>query len=179
MNLSFPRIMLYILVILAGFLIGSSLGQALGGYPGGDFAKPPFVAQTSSRVPLISGGRPIFEPSKALAVEEMNFEFKQFRQADRQYALGAFFGGNRSRQVEAEQIARRLSYGKYDNHAQLEAAYKNETNDNAKRDVYNRLCYERLFSLLYLHETSRRAGLLVQPSLVVDDVQKSAVKQRV
>jgi len=179
MKLNSSRIMLYLVFVLAGFLIGSYLGQALVGYRDGESVNRPLVARTSSRPPAISEGHAAVEPSKALVIEEMNFEFNQFRQVDRAYALGAFFGGNRNRQVEAEKIARRLSYGKYDNHAQLEDAYRNESNDNAKRDIYNRLCYERLFSLLYLYETSRRAGLLVQPNLIVDDVQKSTLKHRV
>lgn len=171
--------MLYLLIIFAGYLVGVSLGHTQVDRPGREAANGKPVFRTSSPEAPISDIAPIVERLKTLTVEEMNLEITRFRQADRQFSLVSFFGGNRSRQMEAEQIARRQSYGKYDNHTQLEASFRDETDVNAKRDIYNRLCYGRLFSLLYLYETSRKAGLLVQPISANNETIKSSVNQQV
>lgn len=173
------RAMLYLLIILAGFLVGVSLGQTQKVRRGREVVDGKHAFRISPPEAPISDVAPIGERLRPLTVEEMNLEITKFRQADRQFSLVSYFGGNRSRQMEAERIARRQSYGKYDNHTQLEAAFRDETDVDAKREIYNRLCYGRLFSLLYLYETSRKAGLLVQPVSANSDNINGSVNQKV
>ena len=106
----------------------------------------------------------------------MDLEVSLSNRTDRQFALFAFFGGDRGRQMQAEKVARRLSNGKYDDHRSLESAYKGERDDEAKRDIYNKFCYERLYTLMYLQQTSKQSGLLVQPTFGAPGTPTNIVK---
>jgi hypothetical protein len=101
-----------------------------------------------------------------LSREDMNQEVEKSGAIDRRFALFAFYGGSRKLQEKAEESARRLSYGKYNNYRREESKYHAASSESEQREAYRELSEARLAGLFYLYELSRQEQLIARPKEV-------------
>jgi len=174
----FKQAAAYLLISLLGLWLGFFAKRLTTVSPLSPYQRGASTPQTNERFPLSPNPSPREGVLDQLTPDVMDLEISLSNRTDRQFALRAFFGGDKSRQAQAERIARRLSNGKYDDHGQLDAKYKAAKDDETKRNIYSNICYERLYALMYLQEISRRSGLLIQPTSDTTSRPASIVNQQ-